>query len=663
MTDKPFVAKNGVQVANSSVALSNTAFTVGNTVVNSSVVIVNTGAAGNGTLSSTLVLANSTNTTTLSPVSLTIGTTVVNTIAFSVGGAIGNSSGIFVGANSYINASATAFGNSTVNSALTSTSLQLANSTSQTNVSSLGVVAGIVTVNTTAVSVGANVLLSATGNFVGNSTANSTQSPTILQVANSIGTVNVTSTAVQSGTTILNGVGLAVGANVTVNASAFAVGANVVLNSSTLFVGNSTVNNTLSAVLLTLANSTSATNVSSLGLLSGIVTVNTTAVSIGANVLASATGTFVGNSIANSVQTATTVTVANSSGQTNLNSLGLVAGVVTVNTTALSIGPAMTVNSSILQTGNSTVFRTSNSTMLQISDPGSTMNLSSSSLILGAVTHNTSGIFVGANTVVSSAGIVSANLTLDGTGLIVGNSTVFSLSNASLHIVSSGGTSSSIGPGILTAGTFAVDATGWTFNNAFANTTAVGAGGYYINTTGNFNGTAAAASNASALGGQAGSYYLALGNATGTLPTANFGTLNYTCNIMFGSTYLYSYGNIYAQGDVYAAYSDNRFKERLTKIDSALYKVNQLTGYYYFMNDLARSLGVKNEGRQVGLIAQDVQKILPEVVGLSAYDVDEEGNSKSGENYLTINYDKLVPLLVEAIKELSAKVEELERRL
>ena len=61
--------------------------------------------------------------------------------------------------------------------------------------------------------------------------------------------------------------------------------------------------------------------------------------------------------------------------------------------------------------------------------------------------------------------------------------------------------------------------------------------------------------------------------------------------------------------------------------------------------------------------AQEVQSILPEIVHLAPFDTDidedtkEIKGSKSGENYLTIDYDKLVPLLVEAIKEQQTIIE------
>ena len=64
--------------------------------------------------------------------------------------------------------------------------------------------------------------------------------------------------------------------------------------------------------------------------------------------------------------------------------------------------------------------------------------------------------------------------------------------------------------------------------------------------------------------------------------------------------------------------------------------------------------GYDRNQRMVGLIAQEVQEVLPEAVRNAPFDTDEVRGieSLSGENYLTIQYEKVVPLLVEAIKEL-----------
>jgi hypothetical protein len=132
--------------------------------------------------------------------------------------------------------------------------------------------------------------------------------------------------------------------------------------------------------------------------------------------------------------------------------------------------------------------------------------------------------------------------------------------------------------------------------------------------------------------------------------------------------YVYSYNWIYAQGDVVAYYSDERLKTKTGNIENALDKIKQLNGFYYTNNDLAKSFGYKEEKTQVGLSAQEVQSVLPEVVTLAPFDTEFDENnqsvgSKSGENYLTVNYDKLVPLLIEAIKEQQSQIEELKSKL
>jgi hypothetical protein len=62
-------------------------------------------------------------------------------------------------------------------------------------------------------------------------------------------------------------------------------------------------------------------------------------------------------------------------------------------------------------------------------------------------------------------------------------------------------------------------------------------------------------------------------------------------------------------------------------------------------------------------LAQEVQSVLPHIVKPAPFDIDVlTGESKSGENYLTIQYEKIVPLLVEAIKELKKQVDELKNK-
>jgi hypothetical protein len=92
------------------------------------------------------------------------------------------------------------------------------------------------------------------------------------------------------------------------------------------------------------------------------------------------------------------------------------------------------------------------------------------------------------------------------------------------------------------------------------------------------------------------------------------------------------------------AFSDERLKSDIQTIEDGLAKVEQLRGVTYIRNDH------EDGGQQVGVIAQEVEKILPQVV-LTA---DDDMQTKS------VDYGRLTGVLIEAVKELSARVKELE---
>jgi hypothetical protein len=110
-------------------------------------------------------------------------------------------------------------------------------------------------------------------------------------------------------------------------------------------------------------------------------------------------------------------------------------------------------------------------------------------------------------------------------------------------------------------------------------------------------------------------------------------------------------------GDFTAGYSDMRLKTHLGTIPDALDKVCSLEGFYYERNDVAQSLGYRGGERRVGLSAQDVQAVLPEVVKDAPINID------NGTDYLTIDYERVVPLLVESIKDLRAEIAALRSEL
>jgi hypothetical protein len=125
---------------------------------------------------------------------------------------------------------------------------------------------------------------------------------------------------------------------------------------------------------------------------------------------------------------------------------------------------------------------------------------------------------------------------------------------------------------------------------------------------------------------------------------------------------------IAATGNITAYYSDERLKTKTGDITNAVDKIKSLEGFLYVENDLAKSLGYTNDNVQVGLSAQAVQRILPEAVALAPVDYETSEfdgtiTSKSGEDYLTVDYSRIVPLLIEAIKEQQVQIEDLQSKM
>jgi hypothetical protein len=127
---------------------------------------------------------------------------------------------------------------------------------------------------------------------------------------------------------------------------------------------------------------------------------------------------------------------------------------------------------------------------------------------------------------------------------------------------------------------------------------------------------------------------------------------------------LHIMGNIIATGGITSGYSDKRLKIFTSNISNSLDIISNLNGYYYHPNEEALKVGFENE-QQIGLSAQEVQSVLPEIVKIAPFDMtrDDNGNitSKSGKSYLTICYERLGPIFVEAIKELTGQIKELKK--
>jgi len=114
-------------------------------------------------------------------------------------------------------------------------------------------------------------------------------------------------------------------------------------------------------------------------------------------------------------------------------------------------------------------------------------------------------------------------------------------------------------------------------------------------------------------------------------------------------------GDLHVDGDVIAysgTVSDQRLKDNIVTIDNALEKVESLRGVSYTWNQGSRK--GKNE---IGVIAQEVEKVFPEIVH------EKELPFIDGGEYKVVDYEKLTGVLIEAVKELSAEVKALKQQI
>ena len=112
-------------------------------------------------------------------------------------------------------------------------------------------------------------------------------------------------------------------------------------------------------------------------------------------------------------------------------------------------------------------------------------------------------------------------------------------------------------------------------------------------------------------------------------------------------------GVLHVENDVIAfstTISDATLKYDINPIEHALDKVSQLTGFTYKY--------LKDGMESAGLMAQDVEKVMPCAVKEQSLPLHTGTETK----YKTLNYDNLHALLIESIKELTAKVEKLEKK-
>jgi hypothetical protein len=147
-------------------------------------------------------------------------------------------------------------------------------------------------------------------------------------------------------------------------------------------------------------------------------------------------------------------------------------------------------------------------------------------------------------------------------------------------------------------------------------------------------------------------------NSTGSITLSTPQSINTTSNVQFnslgvGTAGSATAGEIRATNNITAYYSDERLKTKIGNIEDPLGKVHAIKTMLYHANEIAVSLGYDASIQEVGVSAQSVQAVQPEAVAPAPID----------DRYLTVRYEKLVPLLIEAIKALDHKVDALAKEL
>jgi hypothetical protein len=129
---------------------------------------------------------------------------------------------------------------------------------------------------------------------------------------------------------------------------------------------------------------------------------------------------------------------------------------------------------------------------------------------------------------------------------------------------------------------------------------------------------------------------------TGTNAATNAMTINSSGQVGIGTTPSYTLhvqGAIYASGNI-TALSDQRYKQNIVRLDRSLDAIRSLSGYSYTRDDYQPGI------RQIGLLAQEVNKVIPEAV---SYD--------SANDTYSLNYGCLIAPVIEAVKEINEKVD------
>lgn len=390
---------------------------------------------------------------------------------------------------------------------------------------------------------------------------------------------------------------LNVGDFLTGNTTGFWVGANVSMNATAIAVGAAVLTNTTFTLGSINANTTAW--------IAGSSVVNTTAIAVGANVVANSTAITTGAFTANATGFGIGSVVANS---TVLSAAGFATTNFAVNNTVLSVGSVSINTTAINLPALTTTAVTVNATVVAVGANviANTTFVVAPAFSTSVASMNTTAIAVGAN-VIANTTVMAAPAYIATTSMLIGNSTVNTAVTTSSFSVANSTVAAALG--IASVG--ATSNTGFSIlsNNAIRITVAP---------SGN----------------------VGIGN---TAPADNF----------------HVQGNIIASGDITTAYSDMRLKTMTFELENVLDKLRGLQCIGYVPSKRMLELDPEViQKEKLGLYAQQVQRVFPQLISLAPFDRGPDG-SISGEDYITIDYTRMVPVLVQAIKELDDKYQRL----
>jgi hypothetical protein len=334
--------------------------------------------------------------------------------------------------------------------------------------------------------------------------------------------------------------------------------------------------------------------------------------------------------------------------------------------TLITLGSNTVVNGTLLASGTTLVSGSSQITLASTTGYGTVIN--QNLLTTSDVTHNsitaqiraTNGVVSGSSQIVGSA-ITTNSITIAGTStalggaitaeqirtaigtVVTGSSQITGITNAQLvnsSVTVTAGTGMSGGGAVALGSSVTLTNAGVTSNVAGSGISVSGAtGAVTITNTGV---TSNVAGTGVTVSGATGAVTISIGQAVGTASNVQFNSLG------IGMAASATAGRIDATNDIVAfSSSDIRFKENIKPIENALDKISNISGNTYNWK-VENKAEHGYEGNDVGVIAQEIEEVLPQLV-------------QTRENgYKAVKYDKLVALLIEGIKEQQITISKLE---